>query len=69
MESKRPGEEELNNVGIAGPRGNAVEVDVEAWDQAMRINVASMMMMAKAAIPEMIRNGGGFNRIYASENQ
>src|SRR3954471_16982688 len=34
----------VNNVGIAGPRGNAVEVDVDAWDQAMRINVASMMM-------------------------
>jgi NAD(P)-dependent dehydrogenase (short-subunit alcohol dehydrogenase family) len=49
----------VNNVGIAGPRGNAVEVDVEAWDQAMRINVGSMMMMAKAAIPEMIKNGGG----------
>jgi NAD(P)-dependent dehydrogenase (short-subunit alcohol dehydrogenase family) len=49
----------VNNVGITGPRGNAVEVDVEAWDQAMRINVGSMMMMAKAAIPEMIRSGGG----------
>jgi len=49
----------VNNVGITGPRGNAVEVDIEAWDTAMRINVASMMLMAKYAIPEMIRNGGG----------
>jgi len=27
----------VNNVGITGPRGNAVEVDVEAWDSAMRV--------------------------------
>jgi NAD(P)-dependent dehydrogenase (short-subunit alcohol dehydrogenase family) len=49
----------VNNVGITGPRGNAVEVDAEAWDSAMRVNVASMMLMAKYAIPEMIRSGGG----------
>ena len=49
----------VNNVGITGPRGNAIEVDVEAWDSAMRVNVASMMLMAKYAIPEMIRSGGG----------
>src|SRR3954471_5921082 len=49
----------VNNVGIAGPRGNAVEVDVAAWDEAMRVNVASMMLMAKYAIPEMIESGGG----------
>ena len=49
----------VNNVGITGPRGNAIEVDVAAWDSAMRVNVASMMLMAKYAIPEMIKSGGG----------
>jgi NAD(P)-dependent dehydrogenase (short-subunit alcohol dehydrogenase family) len=49
----------VNNVGITGPRGNAVEVDIEAWDSAMRVNVASVMLMAKYAIPEMTRSGGG----------
>lgn len=49
----------VNNVGITGPRGNALEVDPEAWDHAMRVNVASMMLMAKHAIPEMVRSGGG----------
>jgi NAD(P)-dependent dehydrogenase (short-subunit alcohol dehydrogenase family) len=49
----------VNNVGITGPRGNAVEVDSEAWDHAMRVNVASMMLMSKHAIPEMARAGGG----------
>src|ERR1044072_9993053 len=38
----------VDNVGLAGPRGNAIEVDPDAWDKAMRVNVASMMLMAKA---------------------
>jgi NAD(P)-dependent dehydrogenase (short-subunit alcohol dehydrogenase family) len=49
----------VNNVGISGPAGNAVEVDMDAWDQAMRVNVASMVMMSKYAIPRMIDAGGG----------
>jgi NAD(P)-dependent dehydrogenase (short-subunit alcohol dehydrogenase family) len=49
----------VNNVGIGGPIGNAVEVDPAAWEAAMRINVTSMMLMAKYAIPEMRKQGGG----------
>ena len=49
----------VNNVGIGGPMGNAVEVDPEAWESAMRINVTSMMLMAKYAIPEMRKQAGG----------
>ena len=49
----------VNNVGVGGPPGNAVVVDIEAWDRAMRINVTSMMLMAKYAIPEMRKLGAG----------
>ena len=49
----------VNNVGVTGPPGNAVEVDPEAWDRAMRINVTSMVMMAKHASPPMVAAGGG----------
>ena len=49
----------VNNVGIAGPPGTAVDVDVEAWEHAMRVNVTSMMLMAKYAIPEMVKAGAG----------
>jgi NAD(P)-dependent dehydrogenase (short-subunit alcohol dehydrogenase family) len=49
----------VNNVGIDGPKGNAVEVDPAEWDRALRINVTSMMLMAKYAIPEMRKVGGG----------
>ena len=49
----------VNNVGVGGPVGNAVDVDLEAFDHAMRINVTSMVTMAKFAIPEMRKAGGG----------
>lgn len=49
----------VNNVGIGGPMGNAVETNADAWDAAMRVNVTSMMLMAKYAIPEMRKQGGG----------
>jgi NAD(P)-dependent dehydrogenase (short-subunit alcohol dehydrogenase family) len=49
----------VNNVGIGGPMGNAVDVDPAAWEAAMRVNVSSMMLMAKHAIPEMRKKGAG----------
>jgi NAD(P)-dependent dehydrogenase (short-subunit alcohol dehydrogenase family) len=49
----------VNNVGIGGPMGNAVDTDAAAWDGAWRVNVTSMMLMAKYAIPEMRKAGGG----------
>jgi NAD(P)-dependent dehydrogenase (short-subunit alcohol dehydrogenase family) len=49
----------VNNVGVLGPKGTAETVDPEAWDAAMRLNVASMMLMAKFAIPAMRAVGGG----------
>ena len=49
----------INNVGITGARGTAVEVDPDEWDQAMRVNVKSMMLMSKHCIPHMIAAGGG----------
>lgn len=49
----------VNNVGVGGPTGDAVEVDIDDWDRAMRINVTSMVLMAKYAIPAMRRLGAG----------
>jgi len=47
-----------NNVGIGG-RGTVVEVEEAEWEQVMRVNVTGMMLACKAAIPAMIRAGGG----------
>lgn len=49
----------VNNVGISGPAGNAIEVEIEAWEAAMRVNVTSMVLMAKYALPAMIQAGEG----------
>jgi NAD(P)-dependent dehydrogenase (short-subunit alcohol dehydrogenase family) len=48
----------VNNVGIAGAPGTAVDVDMVEWAKSMEINVASMVQMSKYAIPEMTRNEG-----------
>lgn len=49
----------VNNVGVGGTGGNAVDLDLEAWDRDLRINVTSMMLMARYAIPEMRRQKAG----------
>ncbi|CAG8182432.1 unnamed protein product [Penicillium olsonii] len=48
----------INNVGIGGAAGTAVDVDMAQWAKSMETNVASMVQMAKYAIPEMIKNDG-----------
>ena len=47
-----------NNVGI-GSRGTVEQISEEEWDHVMRVNVTSMMLAAKAAVPAMRDNGGG----------
>ena len=47
-----------NNVGI-GSRGTVEQVSEEEWDEVMRVNVTSMMLAAKAAVPAMRDSGGG----------
>ncbi len=47
-----------NNVGIEGP-GSVVAVTEEDWDRVMTVNVKSMMLTGKFAVPAMIAGGGG----------
>jgi len=46
----------VNNVGVGGPEGTAVGVDPGAWARGLEINVTSVMLMAKYAVPAMERN-------------
>jgi NAD(P)-dependent dehydrogenase (short-subunit alcohol dehydrogenase family) len=48
----------INNVGISGASGTAVEVDMEQWSKSLEINVSSMVLMAKYAVPAMEKNAG-----------
>ena len=47
-----------NNVGV-GSRGTVVDEDPSAWQRVMHINVDSMFLMSKHAIPSMAERGGG----------
>jgi NAD(P)-dependent dehydrogenase (short-subunit alcohol dehydrogenase family) len=49
----------VNSVGVGGAMGDATVVDLEAWERDLRINVTSMVLMARYAIPEMRKNGRG----------
>ena len=49
----------VNNVGIGGPHGTALDVDMEDWDAAMAVNVSSMVLMARVCLPGMIEKGAG----------
>lgn len=49
----------VNNVGIAYPPGNVVDVDLSGWQRAIDVNVTSMLLMSRFAIPHMIDSGGG----------
>lgn len=48
----------VNNVGVSGASGTAVEVDMEQWSKSLEINVSSMVLMVKYAVPAMERNEG-----------
>jgi NAD(P)-dependent dehydrogenase (short-subunit alcohol dehydrogenase family) len=47
-----------NNVGI-GSRGSVVDESEETWRRVMQVNVDSMFLTSKHAIPAMRRTGGG----------
>ncbi|MEE8419150.1 MAG: SDR family oxidoreductase [Dehalococcoidales bacterium] len=47
-----------NNVGI-DLAGNLIDTELEDWDRVMDINLKSMVLMCRAAIPRMKSGGGG----------
>lgn len=48
----------FNNVGGAWG-GTGLSVTVEEWDATMDLNLKSVLLVCKYAVPEMIKNGGG----------
>jgi len=47
-----------NNVGI-GSRGSVVDEPADVWRRVMQVNVETMFLASKHAIPAMIRTAGG----------
>jgi len=44
---------------VLGAGGSALEADLDDWDRVMAVNVKSMLQMARACLPAMIRQGRG----------
>ncbi|KAL2277583.1 hypothetical protein FJTKL_15333 [Diaporthe vaccinii] len=49
----------VNIVGVGGVVGDATKLDLAGWDRDFRINVTSMILMSRHAIPEMRKSGRG----------
>lgn len=49
----------VNNVGANDAKGKVVEVDLAEWTQGLLVNVTTMMLMAKFAVPVMAAGDGG----------
>lgn len=47
-----------NNVGAEGA-GTLLQTDEAFWDDVLRVNTKSMMLMSKAALPPMVAQGSG----------
>ncbi|MBG6120013.1 NAD(P)-dependent dehydrogenase (short-subunit alcohol dehydrogenase family) [Sphingobium sp. AEW010] len=48
----------INNVGVS-VSVKLAEVTLEQWNRTLEINLTSVMLMSKFAIPQMARHGGG----------
>ena len=48
----------VNNAGIAG-KGTVTEVTEEYWDRVMAVNLKSVFLASRHAVPHMERTGGG----------
>jgi NAD(P)-dependent dehydrogenase (short-subunit alcohol dehydrogenase family) len=49
----------MSIVGVGGAMGDATTINLEAWERDFRINVTSMVLMSRFAIPEMRKQGRG----------
>ncbi len=51
----------VNTLGVLwfGKDKSVVDIDLEVWDEVMNINLRSIVLLAKAAVPEILKCGGG----------
>jgi NAD(P)-dependent dehydrogenase (short-subunit alcohol dehydrogenase family) len=51
----------VNNVGVTGPSDSVVDLREDEWDKVMAVNVKSMMLMCKHAVPALTDGGAIIN--------
>lgn len=49
----------VNNAGIGGPVAHLVDIDPDAWDEVMAVNVRGVFLACRAFLPAMLARGTG----------
>ena len=49
----------VNNAGCTQAPANVVDIDPDIWQQVLDVNLTGPMLLMKAAVPHMMRAGGG----------
>lgn len=49
----------VNNAGIAGPAASVADLDPEAWEAVLRVNLTGTFTVTQAAIPHLLRSKSG----------
>ena len=49
----------VNNAGIAGPAASVADMDPEAWEAVLRINLTGTFTVTQAAIPHLKKSAAG----------
>jgi NAD(P)-dependent dehydrogenase (short-subunit alcohol dehydrogenase family) len=49
----------VNNAGVGGPQGRTADLEVDAWQRLMEINLNAVFYGLRAQIPAMQQAGGG----------
>ncbi len=49
----------VNNAGVVWPLGRTIDVDADAWEAAVRINLLGLFRVTHAVLPAMLAGGWG----------
>jgi NAD(P)-dependent dehydrogenase (short-subunit alcohol dehydrogenase family) len=49
----------VNNASILGKRAPIAELDIETWDEVIRVNTSSLFYVTRPLIPHLVSRGGG----------
>jgi NAD(P)-dependent dehydrogenase (short-subunit alcohol dehydrogenase family) len=49
----------VNNAGIAGPAASVADLDPDAWDSVLRVNLTGTFTVTQAAIPHLKQSAAG----------
>jgi len=49
----------VNNAGIAGPSASVAEMDPDAWESVLRVNLTGTFTVTQLAIPHLKKSGAG----------